>query len=107
MKEGISIKGKVVDKNGNPLSGARVSGYGKTVSAEQPKLLETGEATVGGCERQVYTNENGLFEIQGVGRSDFLFTCPGYKPRSDVSLIPGYTDEQTWTVVLEQISSDN
>ena len=101
MKEGLTMRGKVVDKNGNALAGVRVTGYGMIVNAEQQKLLETGEARVATHEREVYTNEKGQFEINGVGRSDCMFACGGFKPRSDVSPEAGHENDGTWTVILE------
>jgi hypothetical protein len=98
MKDGLTIRGKVVDPNGLTLAGARVTGHGSTIYPELSKLeiLAIGSAH----QSEVYAGENGEFVIQGVERLDCSFYCLGFKTR-DASPITGHENDGTWIVVLE------
>ena len=103
LKDGIALRGRVVDKDGHALAEVRVTGYGQTESSEPPSLQRTGATSVhAGWDHTVYTNENGEFEMQGLGDAGCSFSIrTGFKPIREARPDPGHENDGTWTVVME------
>jgi hypothetical protein len=97
LSRGGSIKGLVVDENGNAIDGAKV------ISISQTKGItsQMSEAIIS-TDRAVVT-KNGSFVLENVpaGKESIQVTCPNYAPaiKGDIQVVNGTTTE-TVEVVL-------
>ena len=77
MKEWIILRGKVIDMDGNPLAGTRITSYNHDTFNE-PGISQEDYGDLGSINpKSVYADENGRFELKGVRVWDCQFYFKG------------------------------
>lgn len=87
-KKGFTLKGSVVDTQGNPVAGARISSY-----TEYP------------FRRETYTDTKGRFELEGIiAKRDDTVRCEAWKRgyvSKDCGASKGQAQSGDWRIVLK------
>jgi hypothetical protein len=107
VEDGVSVRGKVVDRDGKPLGDVGVRGVSRTVYAEDPKLFDTGESPRATVQwiGNMRTGFDGTFTLKGIKRTECQIGAEGMGARGfqSVTASPpaGHAEDGTWTITLE------